>query len=314
VGGWFARNLILYKSLDCTLPLPGKENCVKDTIDPDLAKNFAGYVTPSGSNLDVLHFGLKGFMIFMYGNVWVVPLTLVIGTIFLLIKREKIDNFVLILIFVSILPALIIAYFGFKVNATQRAEDIARYLLLSSFTVPLVSAIFVDKFFESLKKYSKFVVPILLIIIIVMSWISMKDKLNTMSSVMQFSPSFFEACNFIKTNTVEDSKLLTLWAAPTAYNCERTAEWESNNLPDIVLSKNLTNVLDGLKKENISYIFIQKFALSQTPYQASIPIDFVAFLESNNKTFEKLFENGPTLTECVNSGGCDGTAVYKINY
>lgn len=196
----------------------------------------------------------------------------------------------------------------------QRSEDIARYLILSAFTVPLISAVFIDSFLESIKKYWKFFPLIIIGIIIIISWINFKGKLDVMAKVTQFSPAFFQACDFIRNNTEKDARFLTLWAPPTAYNCERVAKWESKHLPDIVLSQNLTVVLNGLKAQNISYIFIQKFALSQIPYQASIPVSFVQFLENNPKYFENIYENGPKLQECIARGGCDGTIVYRINY
>ena len=73
-------------------------------------------------------------------------------------------------------------------------------------------------------------------------------------------------------------------------------------------------VLDGLKSAGMSYVFIQKFSLSDIPYQASIPVSFVQFLENNPDTFENIFENGPELEDCIAQGGCDGTIVYRINY
>jgi 4-amino-4-deoxy-L-arabinose transferase-like glycosyltransferase len=317
VGGWLVRNIILFKAVDCNLPLPSG-NCVKVVIGPEMSKKFEGYVTPSGSNVDIWDFGLKNFLIFMYGSasysitLWLVPLAVIVGVIFAISKREKVDYLILLLLFLSLLPALAISLMSFQ--TVVRTEDMARYLILSAFTVALLSAIAIDKFSDYIKKYWKYFTVIVLIIVVVISWLNVRDKLASMSSVTQFSPSFFQACDFIKGNTENDARFLSLWAGPTVYNCERTAEWESNQLPDIVLSQNLTTVLNALKIQNISYIFIQKFALSQTPYQASVPVSFAQFLENNNSTFQKVFENGPSLDDCVKQGGCDGTAVYKIKF
>jgi 4-amino-4-deoxy-L-arabinose transferase-like glycosyltransferase len=317
VGGWLVRNIILFKAVDCNLPLPSG-NCAKAVISPDIVKKFEGYVTPSGSNVGVLDFGLKNFLIFMYGSasytltLWLVPLAVIVGVVFAVSRMEKIDFFILVLLFLSILPSIAVSIIGFQSGVVQRTEDVARYLILSAFTVALISAIAIDKFSDYIKKYWRYFTVIVLLIVVVLSWLNVRDKLTTMSSVIQFSPSFFQACDFIKSNTEHDAKFLSLWAGPTVYNCERTAEWESNQLPDIVLSQNLTTVLNALKVENISYIFIQKFALSQTPYQASIPVSFVQFLNATPKNFENIYENGPKLQDCISQGGCDGTIVYKI--
>jgi len=312
-GGWFIRNVVFFKAVDCNLPLI-ELNCVMETIDPSIASKFAGYVIPSGSNVGVLNFGLKNFSTFMYGIMWLVPFSAIVGVVLLVSRRERPDYFNLFLLFLTILPAIVIFYIGISVGAEHRTEDIARYMILTAFTIPLIAAIFIDKFLESVKKYWKYFSIIILIVVIFISWLNFKDKLNTMSRVTQFSPAFFEACNFIKANTEKDAKFLTLWAGPTAYNCERTARWESNYLPDIVLSQDLENVLNGLEATGTDYIFIQKFAMSQVPYQASIPIIFVQLLENNPSHFEKIYENGLPLQNCISQGGCDGTIIYKVLY
>ena len=297
-----------------------------ETINSDISKKFEGYVTPSGSNVGVLNFGLTNFTLFMYGNIWLVPLAVMIGGILALSRRDKRDYFNLLLLFLTIFPALVISFIGFQVGAEQRTEDIARYMILSAFSVPLIAAIFIDKLLDSIKKYWKYFTVIVLIIIVIISGLNFKDKLfgvkdnngnvkaEGLSDIMQFSPSFFQACDFIKANTEKDAKLLTLWAAPTIYNCERTARWESDYLPDIVLSQNITTVLNAAKSSGADYIFIQKFAMSQVAYQASIPISFVQFLNNNPDHFVNIYENGPKLDDCIKQGGCDGTILYKIKY
>lgn len=313
IGGWLIRNIIFFEAIDCNLPLP-KGNCVKEIINPDISKKFEGYVVPSGSNVNVMNFGLKNFMVFMYGNMWLVPLAAIIGIVLAFSRRENVDYFNLLLLFLAIFPALVISFIGWQIGSEQRTEDIARYMILSAFAVPLIAAVFIDKFLDFLRKYWKYLSVILIIIIIYFSWVNFKEKLTTMSSVTQFSTAFFDACNFIKSNTEKDSTFLTLWAAPTVYNCERTAMWESDYLPDIVLSQNITTVLNATKASGTDYIFIQKFALSQKAYQASIPMTFVQFLNSNPEHFENIYENGPKLDDCIKQGGCDGTIVYKIKY
>lgn len=313
IGGWLIRNVVFFKAVDCNLPLPSY-NCVKAPTDPNLSKKFEGYVVPSGSNTGILQFGLNNVITFMYGNMWLVPMILIMGIVFFLFNREKLGLLALILLLLSITPAIAILAISINSGVEFRTEDAARYLILSSFAVPLVAAVFIDKFSDTVKKYWKYLTVIIIGVIVIFSWYNFKDKLNTMSEVTKFSPLFFDACNFIKSNTNNNSTFLTLWAGPTIYNCERTAWWETNYLPDIVLSNNLTTVLNGLKVTNTDYIFIQKFSLSNKAYQASIPVSFVQFLENNNSTFQKVFENGPTLSDCITQGGCDGTIIYKIKF
>jgi 4-amino-4-deoxy-L-arabinose transferase-like glycosyltransferase len=316
VAGWFIRNFIFYHTIDCNLPIM-KGGCTKEPVN-EISDKFAGYVTPGGSNYGILEFGLKNFLLFMYGDtnsgsflIWTIPLVMIIGIIYILAKREKKDYLNLVLIILVVLPFLVI-YLNSR--TVVRTEDAARYLILSTFVLSLIAGVFIDSFLGSFKKYGKYIIPFIIVILVAVALFNFKDKLGVMSSVTQFSPDFFNACDFIKSNTDSNAKFLSLWGAPTVYNCERISEWDSNQLPDIVLSQNITSVMNGLKIQNISYIFIQKFSMSSTPYQASIPTAFVQFLEDNPKYFENVFENGPKLQECIAAGGCDGTIVYKVQY
>ena len=49
-----------------------------------------------------MNFGLRNFIIFMFGNIWLVPLTAIIGVIFALSRRENTDYFNLLLLFLAV--------------------------------------------------------------------------------------------------------------------------------------------------------------------------------------------------------------------
>ena len=139
-------------------------------------------------------------------------------------------------------------------------------------------------------------------------------KADVMIQVKQFSPSFFEACDWIKGNVEKDARLgCVVWAGATIYNCQRHVGGGS---PDITYSNDIDIVMDSLEMQNVTHIFIQKFSISYTNEKLSekYPISFIDFLEDNPTYFDKIFENGPSIDECKQAGGCDGSFIYKVNY
>ncbi len=88
----------------------------------------------------------------------------------------------------------------------------------------------------------------------------------------------------------------------------------SGNLADISLSRDLNYTLSVAKQLGITHIFIQKFSIdSQNQHlQENYDLDFVQFLENNPEHFKNIYENGLSLQECLQQGGCDGNIVYEI--
>lgn len=136
-------------------------------------------------------------------------------------------------------------------------------------------------------------------------------KLATMYQVKQFSPLFFTACDWVKSNTPEDSVLSTVWTYRTAYSCQRNVAGSS---PDMALSNNVTQILSTAKKIGVTHIFVQKFSLSSQSLSEAYPISYVRLLEANPDHFNKVFENGDDLETCIGEGGCDGNILYQIVY
>ena len=144
-----------------------------------------------------------------------------------------------------------------------------------------------------------------------MSFLNLKQKTDVMLQVKQFSPAYFEACDWIKVNTAEDSVLMTIWSNRAVYNCQRNVE---GNIADISLSTDVNYTLNKTKLYGVTHIFIQKFSMSDTPMSEKYTIEFVQFLENNPDHFVNIFENGPGLQECLMAGGCDGNIVYEVKY
>jgi 4-amino-4-deoxy-L-arabinose transferase-like glycosyltransferase len=167
-------------------------------------------------------------------------------------------------------------------------------------------------YFLLVKNYQYALMVTFFSFIILFSFVNFYDKITGMVQVKQFSPSFFEACKFIKQNTTDDSLILTVWDYATTYNSQRNV-WQLVGMPDsgdILLSGDVNLTLSRLKAHGATHIFVQKFSINPVYY----PPEFVNFIENNPKNFVKIYENGPPLQQCLQAGNCDGNILYEINY
>jgi hypothetical protein len=214
--------------------------------------------------------------------------------------------------------------FGGRGGIGSRAEDVARNTLGMVPFVAIIAGIYLESIYSFLKKYSKYLGFVFVVFIIFLSLGSIYPKLQNLKPVKAFSSYFFEACDFVKENTAEDALLMTIWDHGTIYNCQRRAISFGylSDSPDIALSNNLTLVLERLEAHEITHIFIQKFSMSRKAVSSKYPTSFVEFMDEHPEQFEKIYENGPTVSDCVNQNGytqdgdlkCDGTLVYEIHY
>ena len=300
---FYLRNYAYYKTPICGLLFFPTEKCNID-IQYINHEDFVQNTQSASSNASVYKLGLTNYFQFAYGFLWFIPLFAAVGIIYALGKREKVEIAVLLLLLVGS-PLFLLTYQG-------RAEDASRYTLFAIPFFALFIGIYFEKIMEVLKGYYKYFGTIFLLLILIISYYNFSSKVLAMPQVKEFSPLFFDACNWVKQNLPQNTILLSLYTHPTIYNCQRQAIWELQDLPDIILSNNATLVTQRLKVNGIDYIFVQKFALSGQSYRSSYPLSFIAFLEQNSQTFKKVFENGPSYNSCVQSQGCDGTAIYQV--
>jgi len=345
------RNFYFFKS-SCILPIPFTSDSGCSIDDFQEKYQWAGRVAQVGTEAGVLEMGIMNYLNFAYGNIFFVVLGFLCGLIFLLLKKEKIDMVILLSIislliviyqghalsraedtaryslgWVPIIALVTSMYFEkmyefFKSNWTLVGTlalllvDILVlwfYLPFSSIVIIVVgiSIILPALYFIVSKKY-QFALVIAFVFLLIFSFINMFDKVTTMAQVKEFSPLFFQACDWIKENTPKDALISTVWTWRATYNCQRNA---FGIVPDMALSNNLTYSLSVAKELGITHIFVQKFSIDTENKHLSENYDlsFVQFLESKPNSFNKIFENGPLLQQCLQQGGCDGNIVYLIN-
>ncbi len=310
-GGFFIRNFAFYGNPGCYIPFIDKffdkTGCTLGVTTRDQVFQYQSITGGGGSNDSVYAMGILNYLNFAYGTVWVVTLG-VLGGLVVSLSRKDLVNILLILVLVTIIP-----YFHFT---TSRAEDAARNLLAWTPFLSILVGMYFSKIFDFLKSYTKYIAPVILVIIIFMGYsYNFLPKLQTMIQVKQFYPLFFEACDWVKGNLPEDAVISTVWVHRAAYSCERTTV---GNLPDIFLSKNITLADKTAKDVGITHLFIQKFSLSNSDISETYRVDVVQFFEDHPEYFDKVYENGPEwgtqeLQQCFQSGGCDpGSMIYKL--
>ncbi len=302
ISPFFIRNFFYYKTPTCSFPLPffSKSGCAIDKFESKY--QFAGRTEQVGTEVSPTKMGITNYLAFAYGNIWFVVLGLICGLLLLFIRRSNID----ILIIISL-----ITIFYLLIQPSQRAEDLARYTLGWVPIIAIIAAIYFEAVYNFIRKYQKYIALIVFVIVIILGYQALTEKLNTIFQVKQFSPLFFEACDWIKGNTPENSLLFTVWSHRAVYSCQRNS---IGNFADISLSRDLNYTLSVAKEKDITHIFIQKFSIdsSNSHLSEKYDLDFIQFLDSHPEHFKNIYENGVSLQECLQQGGCDGNIVYEI--
>jgi len=303
VGPFALRGLVYYSNPFCYLPLPlfKTTKCHIDNFAETL--KFQGRTEKVGSEAGLLQAGPKNYFEFAYGNVWFIGLAFFAGLLLTIYQLKKPDFIILL----SLLMLLVVYY-----QSTERIEDTARYTLGWAPILAIVAGKYFGDVFDFIKKYQKYLAAIVFVFVIVMSYLNFSSKMSSMKVVKQFSPAFFKACDWVRTHPDQvplNSTMITVWVHHTAYNCQRNTV---GNMADISLSTDLNHTLETAMANGIDFIFVQKFSLSNEPLSEKYTLNFIQFLENNPKHFVKIYENGNDWNSCINQGGCDGSAIYKI--
>jgi hypothetical protein len=315
VGPFFLREWIYFHTPSCSLPYFDNSGC---TIRSEYKNQYEyeGRTLEVGTEISFLRMGIVNYLDFAYGIIWFVPIVFLCG-LFTLTKKIRTDHILFTLLFISFIPVFYITHAG-------RAEDFARYTLALLPPIALISGCYFKELYQFVKKYLKWAALLVFIPVIVLSFMNLNGKLYVARhydegagryvGYKMFSPLFFDACDWVKKNLDEDARLgHVVWASATVYNCQRSVGGGGG---DVSLSNNVTLALSVLKMQGVTHIFVQKFSIDWADRKLTerYPISFVEFLENNPDQFKKIYENGPPLQQCRQMGGCDGAAIYEVNY
>jgi 4-amino-4-deoxy-L-arabinose transferase-like glycosyltransferase len=315
VTPFYLRNQAYYGSTQIPF-IPG--NSKPTTIQYTPQNQFAGRATETQTEAALISFGIGNYVNFAFGILWFVPLGFAIGLFLLWIERESKFIFVVPLL-LMLIP---LTYFSLNI----RVEDTARYVLGLSLGIAFTVGIFGGKLWKVLEDRNKYIACVFVLLIIFAAYWNLNSKLtaarfyNTQTKsyagYKQFSPAFFDMCNYIKSNLPKDAILLSLHTHPTVYNCERQAFWNLPDLADIIATNSTSLMKERLKANGITHIFVQKFSLSNEPVFLSYPVSFVETLVNDTKDFKQVRENGASLDFCKSAlaqgSVCDGTILFEV--
>jgi len=325
-SGFYLRSYAHYGSPDCYLDFLTDVSGCNIHSPYEHQYEFEGKTVEAGTEQTIWRIGIISYFEFAYGYIWFVGMGILCGLLFMFLRKTKVD-ILLLLTFFALMPI-------FYLGARGRSEDLARYTLGWAPIISLVAARYFVEAYNFIKKYQKYLALSVFIFIIVATLVGF-DALGVkgygisnklfgyekggstyagLKDIKQFSPAFLEMCDWIKNNLEEDVRIGgTIWAGAAIYNCQRNFVGSG---PDIVLSNNLDLALSVLKMQGVTHLYIQKFSISwgNEKLRERTPISFVRILENNTAHFEKIRENGPSLDDCQNMGGCDGTLLYKVTY
>lgn len=300
---FMARGIVYYHNPFCYIDLGifKQTKCQLNNYTETL--QFQGRTTQTGSEVGLLQAGPSNYFDFAYGNVWFLGLAFFAGLLISIYQMKKSDFVILI----SILTVILVFY-----QSTDRIEDTARYTLGWAPLIALVAGRYFSDVFDFIKKYQKYLALIVFVFVFVMSIINFSNKMSSMVQVKQFSPLFFQACDWVKSRPDQvplNATMITVWNYATEYNCQRNTV---GSMADISLSTDLNSTLHTALVNGIDFIFVQKFSLSNQALSETYSLNFIQFLESHPSNFVKIYENGPDWSTCIQQGGCDGTAIYRV--
>lgn len=297
---WFIRSMVLYDAM-CYHPVL-MSNC-DPKLDVDIEKieglEFEGRIREAGMEANIWKLGLLNYASFAYGTIMFILLIFAFANAYL--KKQNIDKYLISWV-ILIIPILLISTVEL-LGSTGRAEDTARYSLQLVIPFAMMTGFFVKNVYEKIKSKSKIFAIIFIAIFLLWTMSMTIGRSSEMYAVKQFSPGFFEACEWVKENTPDDSVLFTIYAHHAMYHCERMSRSGLPDKEEILLTDNYTSY-EHLKLHGINYVFIPVFSVSEEKYKENFPIDFVRYLDASAE-FEKVLDNTQTY-------GANGVIIYKV--
>lgn len=250
---------------------------------------FAGQNVGQGTEADLLAYGLLNYASFAY-SLAVFFLALLGFALF--VQRQSPLTRTLFL-FTAVMLAVPLYL------AAGRAEDAARFALPTTIVFAAAAGVLVAELYDRFRQVSgvtgKIMPALFILVLALVLFSSTSAKAESLAPIKNFPAGFYEGCDWIRENTPQDARLLTLWVSRASYHCQRDFYWSwLPDLNDIVLSNNETLAHSKLQEHGIEYIYIQKFSIDFTPYLEAYPISFVHMLDGS-ELFEKAYENDDVI-------------------
>jgi len=316
---FFARNFYLYHSA-CILHTPIDKFFGENLCSIHEYKNklkFAGRTEKIGTEADIYTIGLFNYLKFAYGNLLITILPLLGALVYLKESNVHFEKYLLLFLVTFVFLWVMSPGIGY------RAEDTARYTLGWSGIFMITAVMWIEKIISAIEERinkKNYVYIVFVIFVVLSSFIAFNPyaffpRLGSLKLVKSYSQRFFEACDWVKNNLPENTTLMSLWVYRVTYNCDRRA---SGGPVDLRLSTDVNTSIAVAKIAGIDYIFLEKFSIDpeNKHYSEKYDLNWVEYLESHPEVFKPVYENGISMSECMNylkyGYPCDGIKIYQI--
>lgn len=311
VSPWILRNLYLFESF-CYDPILGPK-CVEQVfIQPPRIEGleFEGRVGVGGVEGGVMEMGFLQFFDFAFG--FSILIFFVLGLVFLLRSESKFKNLgiawlavFMLLFFTNVFPMFPFSLIRNAVLIYPRAEDTGRYILGAVPLMAMIAGIFISETLDKIKtvKHGALLTVVFLLFIVFITYSPFIQKAQISYQIKHFPQSWFDACSWVKTNTLKDALLYGVYGEQIAVTCDRTTAKGNPDNAEIQLTGNDT-AYEHLKLHGFDYVFIPINQISSQAYEESYYIKFYQYVSSSSK-FKLVFDDTGTY-------GQNGVQIYQI--
>lgn len=264
---------------------------------PSLSEGGRGTANP-------LHkFGALNYAEFAYG----LPIFIlsILGFSFYFMDKKK--KYI-----IPILWAFVLFTAAYVFLSGQRVEGLSRNALYVTAPLAIAAGYASDKIYEYLGNFEttgKMLSVLFVSIIVAWSLFNLSVKAESLRSQKQYSESFFEACDWVKENTPQDSVVHYIYAHRSNYHCHRKSVGNGETgIEGAIMSAN-EDTHKLYKAVGVDYVMLHSALISRQARRTTYPVDFVQHIMMN-PMYESVYQY-PQGCNVLNMQQ-DCVAVYEI--
>ena len=248
----------------------GEETNYDDQLPDVETEGIKSPTEVGGGTADPLHkFGLINYAEFAY----TLPIFLLalLGFCYYFIERKK----------KYIMPILWTVFFFSAVYfflSGQRVEGLSRNTLFIAAPLAMAAGLASDKIYDYLTSFEstgKMLGVIFLLVLVGWSLFTASTKAESLRPQKQYSQSFFEACDWVRENTPENSVLHYIYGYRSKYHCQReSVKNKDMGIEDAVASPG-DHTYEIYKTVGVDYVMLHSGLIAREPRKTAYSVDFV---------------------------------------
>jgi 4-amino-4-deoxy-L-arabinose transferase-like glycosyltransferase len=225
---------------------------------------------------------------------WLVTALMIFGLSYFLleVKNKKLTKELFLFVILSFI--FISLYYAFYLLDMGASEPRNIFIIFPQ--LALIGGFFIYK----LKEYSKYSLPLIVLVIILSAYVGVSIGLSTSIS-QRYPDNYLQALSWLKNNTAKSDFVLTTYSGSVKYYAERNAVWNINELPQIMSTSNSTYIYGMMKKYNVSYILIwrgvlgSEFIIPASNLIGVFTYNFLNTVAADNTSFMIEYQNADDI-------------------